>query len=74
MFCILKNTRIFVISIQTNNLKPNIMTTQTMKSRIQKELTKMGYSNNEAQMLIEKFWNQTAYLKTAREKALYIIA
>jgi hypothetical protein len=45
-----------------------------MKLRTEKELTKMGYSNNEAQMLIKKFWNQIAYLKTAREKALYITA
>jgi hypothetical protein len=48
------------------------MTTETMKIRTEKEITKMGYSN--AKILVEKFWNQVSYLKTAREKALYITA
>jgi len=46
----------------------------TMKIRTEKELTKMGYSINDAKNLIEKFWNQVSYLKTARDKALYITA
>jgi len=50
------------------------MTTETMKIRTEKELIKMGYSINGAKNLIEKFWNQVSYLKTAREKALYITA
>jgi len=50
------------------------MKTETMKNRTEKELTKMGYSINESKNLIEKFWNQVSYLKTAREKALYITA
>jgi hypothetical protein len=50
------------------------MTNETMKIRTQKELTKMGYSINVANNLIKKFWNQVSYLKTAREKALYITA
>jgi hypothetical protein len=50
------------------------MTTETMKLRTEKELTKMGFSTNEVKILIEKFWNQVEYLKTAREKALYMTA
>ena len=48
------------------------MTTTNMKLRTEKQLTKMGYSINEAQKLINKYWNQVDYLKTAREKALYM--
>ena len=48
--------------------------TEIMKTRTEKELTKMGYSINEAKNLIEKFWDQVSYLKTARSKALYITA
>jgi hypothetical protein len=50
------------------------MSNEIIKIRTEKELTKMGYSINEAKKLIEKFWNQVSYLKTAREKALYITA
>ena len=50
------------------------MTNETMKIRTEKELTKMGVSVNDAKNLINKFWNQVSYLKTAREKALYIIS
>ena len=50
------------------------MTTQTMKTRTEKEITKMGYSIADAQNLIAKFWNQVDYLKTARDKALYMTA
>jgi hypothetical protein len=50
------------------------MTATKMKSRTEKELIKMGFSINEAQNLINKYWNQVDYLKTAREKALYITA
>ena len=50
------------------------MSNEIMKIITEKELTKMGYSINEAKNLIEKFWNQVSYLKTAREKALYITA
>lgn len=50
------------------------MSNETMKLRTEKELTKMGFSVNEAKTLIEKFWNQASYLKTAREKALYMTA
>ena len=55
-----------------NNKKK--MRTETMKLRTEKELTKMGFSTNEVKILIEKFWNQVEYLKTAREKALYMTA
>jgi len=48
------------------------MTTTNMKLRTEKQLNKMGYSVNEAQNLINKYWNQVDYLKTAREKALYM--
>jgi hypothetical protein len=50
------------------------MTVETMKLRTEKELTKIGCSVTEAKSLIEKFWNQASYLKTAREKALYMTA
>jgi hypothetical protein len=50
------------------------MKTETMKLRTEKELTKMGCSVNEAKLLIEKFWNQVAYLSTARNKALFMTA
>jgi|JI9StandDraft_2_1071091.scaffolds.fasta_scaffold814496_1 hypothetical protein len=50
------------------------MSNEIMKIRTERELSKMGYSINEAKNLIEKFWNQVSYLKTAREKALYITA
>jgi len=50
------------------------MSNETMKIRTEKQLTKMGYSVEEAKNLVEKFWNQVSYLKTAREKALYITA
>lgn len=50
------------------------MTNEIMKTRTEKELTKMGYSVEEAKTLVNKFWNQVSYLKTAREKALYITA
>jgi hypothetical protein len=50
------------------------MSNETMKIRTEKELTNMGVSANEAKNLIEKYWNQVAYLKKAREKALYMIA
>jgi hypothetical protein len=50
------------------------MSNEVMKIRTEKELTKMGYSISDAKSLIEKFWNQVSYLKTAREKALYITA
>ena len=52
----------------------NKMKTETMKLRTEKELTKMGCSVNEAKLLIEKFWNQVAYLSTARNKALFMTA
>jgi len=52
----------------------NNMTTEIMKIRTEKELTKMGYSINDAKSLIDKYWNQVSYLKTARAKALYITA
>ena len=50
------------------------MTNEIMKIRTEKELTKMGYSINDAKSLVEKYWNQVSYLKTARAKALYITA
>ncbi len=50
------------------------MSDEIMKIRTEKELSKMGYSTDESKKLIEKFWNQVSYLKTAREKALYITA
>jgi len=45
-----------------------------MKTKTQNEIIKMGYSENEALTLVEKFWNQVNYLKTARQKALYMTA
>lgn len=50
------------------------MSIETMKARTEKELIKMGIEANEAKTMIEKFWNQVEYLKTARGKALYMIA
>ena len=50
------------------------MTNEIMKTRTEKELTKIGYSIEEAKNLINKYWGQISYLKTAREKALYITA
>lgn len=50
------------------------MKNETMKIRTEKELIKMGYSINDSKNLIEKFWSQVSYLKTARDKALYITA
>jgi hypothetical protein len=32
----------------------------------------MGYSQDEAKKLIEKYWTQTEYLSLAREKARYM--
>ena len=49
------------------------MKTETMKERVKKELAKMGYTK-EADFLIEKFFNQTSYIKTARDKALYMVS
>ncbi len=54
--------------------KQHDMTTTTMQTRTENELTKMGYSVEQAKTLIAKFWNQVEYLKTAREKALYMTA
>ena len=54
--------------------KQHDMTTATMQTRTENELTKMGYSVEQAKTLIAKFWNQVEYLKTAREKALYMTA
>ena len=45
-----------------------------MKTKTQNEIVKMGYSELEATTLVEKYWNQVEYLKTARQKALYITA
>ena len=45
-----------------------------MKNKTQNEIIKMGYSQNEALALVEKFWGQVEYLKTARQKALYMTA
>jgi hypothetical protein len=50
------------------------MTTANMKIRTENQLLKMGYSINEAKDLINKFWDQAGYLKTAREKARYMNA
>lgn len=49
------------------------METSTMKTRVAKQLAKMGYEK-EANELIEKYWNQVDYLTTARAKAEYMIA
>ena len=49
------------------------MTTDKMKTRVEKELIKMGYAA-EAKNLINIYWNQVGYLKTARSKAEYMIA
>ena len=49
------------------------MSIETMKARTEKELIKMGIAANEAKAMIEKFWNEAGYLKTARGKALYMI-
>ena len=59
---------------KAKQIKHKKMSNEIMKIRTEKELTKMGYSINDAKTLIEKFWNQVSYLKTAREKALYITA
>lgn len=53
---------------KAKQLKNKKMSNEIMKIRTEKELTKMGYSINDAKNLIEKFWNQVSYLKTAREK------
>ena len=50
------------------------MSNETMITRTEKELSKMGYSINEIKTLIDKYWDQVAYLSTAREKALYMVA
>ena len=60
--------------MKQQQLKTTNMTTEAMKTRTEKELTKMGLSFGEAKTLVNKFWNQVSYLKTAREKALYITA
>jgi hypothetical protein len=49
------------------------MKIEIMKERVRKELAKMGYSS-EANSLIEKYFNQTNHITTARDKALYMIA
>jgi len=50
------------------------MSNEIMKIRTEKELIKMGNSTMEARTLISKYWNQVEYLKTARQKALYMVA
>ena len=50
------------------------MSNETMKVRVEKELTKMGYSTSEIKTLIDKYYNQVSYLSTARQKALYMVA
>jgi hypothetical protein len=50
------------------------MNAETLKIRTEKELTKMGCSADEAKSLIAKYWSQAEYLKTSREKALYMIS
>jgi hypothetical protein len=72
MFAELKSSVTFV-STKTNKNKKD-MTTETIKSRTEKELTKMGCSVTEAKSLIEKFWNQVDYINTARGKALFMTA
>jgi hypothetical protein len=55
------------------NSKTNeIMKIETMKLRTEKQIIKMGYSQDEAKKLIEKYWTQTEYLSLAREKARYM--
>jgi hypothetical protein len=63
-----------IFAVYLFQAKGKNMTTTNMKLRTEKQLTKMGYSINEAQNLINKYWNQVDYLKTAREKALYMTA
>jgi hypothetical protein len=50
------------------------MSNEIMKVRTEKELTKMGYSISEINILIDKYWNEVSYLSTARQKALYMVA
>ena len=50
------------------------MSTETMKNRTEAQLIKMGCSSDQAKDLITKLWEQVSYLKTAREKANYMIA
>ncbi len=50
------------------------MNTELMKARTEKEVSKMGYSLEEAKTLVAKYWNEVSYLSTARAKALYITA
>ena len=50
------------------------MSNEIMKVRTEKELSKMGYSISEIKNLIEKYWNEVAYLSNARQKALYMVA
>ena len=45
-----------------------------MKNKTINHVVKMGYSLQEATLLVEKYWDQVAYLKLSREKALYITA
>jgi hypothetical protein len=49
------------------------MSNENLKLRVEKELSKMGYSDN-AKNLIDKYWEQTSYLSKSRDKALYMIA
>ncbi len=49
------------------------MKTEVMKERVKVQLTNMGYSK-EADALIARYWDEVKYLKSARSKALYMIA
>lgn len=50
------------------------MKAEIMKLRTEQVLIRMGYSSVEAKDLIQEYWSQVEYLKTARAKALYITA
>ena len=50
------------------------MKNETMKIRTELKLSEMGYTENEIKILISKYWEQAMYLKTAKEKARFMVA
>jgi SOS response regulatory protein OraA/RecX len=48
------------------------MTTEKSKLRVQEKLNKMGYSNEEAQKLIAKYWEETLWISSSNDKARYM--
>lgn len=80
MFCNIPKCFLFIIicfifsSLKLfSKINKKILKNRNHEYRVEAQLSKMGYAK-EAKQLIEKYWNQVEYLKTAREKALYMIA